>query len=234
VATFVLLHGGWDGAWFWRPVARLLQKAGHEVFTPTLTGYGERVHLASPEIGLDTHVQDVLGVLTYEDLHQVILVGYSYSGMVITAVAEEAPERLAHLVYCDAFVPQDGQSLKDMVVPEQWASFEAVARERGDGWRIPFAFQPRSTPNLLKPLCQPVTLGNPLAARLPRTYIYCTDKSHMQLTDVPLARSAAYARAQGWRYRELATGHAPMQTTPHELTALLLDVPNAGAHHPAK
>jgi len=222
MATYVLVHGGWDGAWFWRPVARLLQQAGHEVFTPTLTGYGERVHLATPEIDLSTHVQDVVGVLTYEDLQQVVLVGYSYSGMVITAVAEEAPERLAHLVYCDAFVPQTGQALKDMVAPEQWASFEEVARDHGDGWRIPFTFQPRSTPNLLKPLTQAVVLGNPRAATLPRTFIYCTEKAEMRLTDVPLAQSAAYARAQGWRYHELTTGHAPMQTMPQELTDVLL------------
>jgi hypothetical protein len=121
-----------------------------------------------------------------------------------------------------------------MVAPEQWASLEEVARERGDGWRIPFAYQPRSTPNLRKPLCQPVTLGSPLAARLPRTYIHCTEKSHMELTNVPPARSAADARAQGRRYRELATGHGPMQTTPQELAALLLDIPAAGADHQAE
>src|SRR6266498_5853186 len=111
MATYVLLHAGWAGGWQWRAVAQRLRMEGHEVYTPTFTGLGERVHLASSEVGLETHIQDILGVLTYEDLHDVILVGHSYSGMVSTAVAERVPERLAHLVYVDAFVPQDGQSL---------------------------------------------------------------------------------------------------------------------------
>ena len=119
MATFVLVHGGWAGGWQWREIASLLRAAGHDVFTPTLTGLGERVHLASPDVGLDTHIQDILMVLEYEDLHDVILVGYSYSGMVITGVAERAPERLAHLVYLDAYVPRDGQSLLDMLGPER-------------------------------------------------------------------------------------------------------------------
>ena len=106
-------------------VAALLRAAGHDVYTPTLTGLGERVHLAHPDIDLDTHIQDILMVLEYEDLHDVILVGYSYSGMVITGVAEHAPERQAQLVYLDAFVPQDGQSL-EMLGPER-------GRFRADG-----------------------------------------------------------------------------------------------------
>ena len=111
MATFVLVHGGWAGGWQWREVASLLRAAGHDVFTPTLTGLGERVHLASPDVGLDTHIQDILMVLEYEELRDVILVGYSYSGMVITGVAERAPERLAHLVYLDAYVPRELTSL---------------------------------------------------------------------------------------------------------------------------
>lgn len=224
---FVLLHGGWDGAWFWRPVARRLQQAGYEVFTPTLTGQGERVHLASPTVGLAVWKRDVVNVLQYEDLNEVVLVGYSSSGLVITAVAEEIPERLSHLVYCDAFVPQDGQSLKDMIVPENWAEFERVAAERGGGWRIPYAFQPRSTPQLLRPLTEPISLRNPVAASLPRTYIYCTEKASMPVANVPLAQSAAYARRHRWRYRELPTGHAPMQTLPDDLASLLTEAAQA-------
>ena len=98
MATYVLVHGGWDGGWAWRDVARELQAAGHEAFTPTLTGSGERVHLASPEVDLDTHVLDVANVLIYEDLHDVILVGSSSGGMVTTGVAERVPERISHLI----------------------------------------------------------------------------------------------------------------------------------------
>src|SRR5690349_14070720 len=113
--TYVLLHGGWAGGWQWRAVAQHIRAAGYEVYTPTFTGLGERAHLASPEVGLETHIQDVLGVLEYEDLHEMVLVGHSYSGMVSTAVAERVPERIAELVYVDAFVPQDGQSLNDII-----------------------------------------------------------------------------------------------------------------------
>ena len=94
MATYVLVHGGWDGGWAWRGVARALRASGDEVFTPTLTGSGERVHLASPEVGLDTHIEDVANVLRYEALREVVLVGLSYGGMVITGVAERAPERI--------------------------------------------------------------------------------------------------------------------------------------------
>src|SRR5688572_12471656 len=111
MATFVLVHGGWDGGWAWRSVAKDLQAAGHEVFTPTLTGSGERVHLASPEIGLDTHIQDIVNVLRFENLSDVLLVGHSYGGMVITGVAEQMPERIDQLIYLDAFAPRDGESL---------------------------------------------------------------------------------------------------------------------------
>src|SRR4051794_33239842 len=97
MATYVLLPGAWGGGWQWQRVAPWLRAAGHEVYTPTLTGLGERMHLATPAIDLDTHVLDVLNVLTYEELHSVILLGYSYSGLVATTVAQRAPERLAHL-----------------------------------------------------------------------------------------------------------------------------------------
>ena len=182
MATFVLVHGGWAGGWQWREVASLLRAAGHEVFTPTLTGLGERVHLASPDVGLDTHIQDILMVLEYEELRDVILVGYSYSGMVITGVAERAPERLAHLVYLDAYVPRDGESLLDMLGPDAAAFIEQAAQAYGDGWRIPHdpPDAPRRTPHPLKTGQQPVSLTNPAAAALPRTFIYCTqDKEAM-------------------------------------------------------
>jgi pimeloyl-ACP methyl ester carboxylesterase len=114
VTGFVLVHGGWHGGWCWRRVARLLRAAGHEVFTPTLTGLGERSHLLSSAINLDTHIADVVNVIDYEDLEEVVLVGHSYGGMVVTGVADRRPDRLAALVYLDAFVPDDGESLMDL------------------------------------------------------------------------------------------------------------------------
>src|SRR4051812_8081549 len=108
MATFVLVHGAWHGGWCWRKLTPLLRAAEHAVYTPTLTGLGERAHLGGPDVGLATHVRDVVTVLWYEDLSGVVLVGHSYGGMVIGGVADQVPERLAHLVYLDAYVPEPG------------------------------------------------------------------------------------------------------------------------------
>ncbi len=228
MATFVLVHGGWAGGWQWREIATRLRAAGHDVYTPTLTGLGERVHLAHPDVNLDTHIQDILMVLEYEDLHEVILVGYSYSGMVVTAVAERAPERLAQLVYLDAFVPSDGESLATMIGPELVAILEQVAQAYGDGWRIPHdpPDAPRRTPQPVKPMYQPVTVTNPAAARLPRTFIYCTqEKEAMGPMGVPITQVAASAKADArWGYRELDSGHVPLETAPQEFADILLEL----------
>ena len=117
MATYVLVHGGGHGGWCYQPVARLLEAAGHTVYAPTLTGLGERSHLLSPDIDLDLHVRDVVAVLSYEDLHDVILVGHSYGGMVITGIADRAADRVGKLVYLDAANPVNGQSLVDVAGP---------------------------------------------------------------------------------------------------------------------
>jgi pimeloyl-ACP methyl ester carboxylesterase len=137
MVTYVFLAGGGYGGYIWKEVASRLRARRHEVFTPTFTGLGERAHLASPQIDLDTHVHDILGVFEFEDLHDVILVGHSYGGMVMTGVAQHIPHRLAHLVYLDALVPQDGQSVLDIIGPFWSARFEERARTFGDGWRLP-------------------------------------------------------------------------------------------------
>src|SRR5437867_3729519 len=121
MTTYLLVHGGTTGGWMWKRLTPLLRAAGHEVFSPTLTGLGERSHLSNPQIGLETHIQDVLGVLEYEDIWSVILVGHSWGGMVITGVADRASHRLAHLVYLDATVPRDGQSFLDCSTRESRA-----------------------------------------------------------------------------------------------------------------
>jgi pimeloyl-ACP methyl ester carboxylesterase len=226
--TFVLIHGGWDGGWAWAQVAPLLRAAGHEVYTPTLTGQGERVHLRHPGITLDTHLQDVVNVLLYEDLHEVILVGWSYGGMVITGVAEDVPERIAHLVYLDARVPQDGQSAADLLGPEVMSELEEVARTQGDGWRIPFTVpvndhRPR-TDALLNAWKQPLAVTNMHARAIPRTYIYCADKPDIPFFAHYKAVAQRVREDKHWRYRELPTGHEAVWTMPQELTALLLEL----------
>ena len=115
MAIYVLVHSAWAGGWMWRSVARELRAAGHEAFTPTLTGLGERVHLANPEIDLDTHVLDVVNLVRFERLERVVLVGHSYGGMVISGVAERVPASIARLVYLDAFVPRSGESVADQL-----------------------------------------------------------------------------------------------------------------------
>lgn len=233
MATFVLIHGGWAGGWQWRVVAARLRAAGHEVFTPTLTGLGERVHLATPDVGLDTHIEDVVNVTKFEDLTDVILVGYSYSGIVITGVADRIPERLAQLVYLDAFVPEDGQSLADLLGPQVMAAMLEAARLHGDGWRVPLAppEEPVHTDHPLKPSLQPVRLRDPRALALPRTFIYCAeDRDPANLVLVPIDRAAAKAKSDpAWRYLELPTGHQAWKTMPEGIASVLFEIAKADA-----
>ncbi|MCL5997844.1 MAG: alpha/beta hydrolase [Chloroflexi bacterium] len=229
MTTFVLVHGAWLGGWAWKSVAPRLREASHAVFTPTLTGLGERVHLANPEVGLDTHIQDVVNILEYEDLRQVVLVGHSYGGIVITGVADRAAERIAQLIYLDAFVPGDGQSLYDLV-PEGGRRHNRELAQ-GDGWRIPLELQwrtgpeeqlrwmnPRWTDHPLKCFEQPVRLTKPAGAGLSRTYIRCTENV---ATGQLFAR---FASDPTWRVRELATTHTAMVTAPQALAELLLEL----------
>src|SRR5262245_30919971 len=137
LATFVLVHGAWHGGWCWRRVAPLLRAAGHEVYTPTLTGLGERAHLVARHVDLDTHIADVRGVLQCEELSNVVLCGHSYGGMVISGVAESAPNALRSLVYLDAFVPADGQCLLDFIPAERLAELRQSVHDRGAGWLVP-------------------------------------------------------------------------------------------------
>lgn len=228
MATFVLCHGGWSGGWQWREVAALLRTAGHDVFTPTFTGLGERVHLTRPDVDLNTYIQDILMVLKYENLTDVVLLGYSISGPVITGVAEKASERIGHLVYLDAYVLDDGQSVADQVGAEIMAGLEQAAQLYGDGWRLPHnpPDADRRTDQSLKPILTPLAVKNPAAVTLPRTFIYCTQGAQdIGPLHLPIAHAAEKAKLDDqWRYRELNTGHVPMWTAPHELVTLLFEI----------
>lgn len=136
MATFILVHGAWDGGYVWREVATQLRKEGHEVYTPTLTGLGERAHLAHSGVGLKTYIQDIVNVIHYEKLKDVILVGHSYAGMVITGVAEIIPEFIKNIVYVDAMIPNIGDSVMDISGPEMSSHFIEEVKVHGDGWRI--------------------------------------------------------------------------------------------------
>jgi pimeloyl-ACP methyl ester carboxylesterase len=230
MGTFVLVHGAWGGGWAWRPtVGKLLRDAGHEAFTPTLTGLGERAHLASPEVNLETHIQGIVNVIEFENLCDVVLMGHSYGGMVITGVADRIPERLAALVYVDAFVPADGQSLADLT-GEGAERMEARARADGDGWRLPPGpVSPDATPEHLawvtlrrstqpvKTFTQPVHLTGG-GAELPRTYVYCTNPPGDAFTRI----ATRLRDDSAWKVVDFPTSHNVHYTMARELADLLL------------
>jgi pimeloyl-ACP methyl ester carboxylesterase len=237
MTTFVLIHGAWHGGWCWRKVTPLLRAAGHEVFTPTLTGLGERVHLLTPDVGLDTHITDVVNVLEYEDLREVVLVGHSYGGMVITGVADRLADRLAHLVYFDAAVPRHREALLAPFSEASRSSLEERVRTKGDGWKLPFSehylnewqiTDPKDrawllrhlVPHPFKSFQDTVGFSESKIATIPRTYIWCSEPRGE--TQRPTAERVN--TETGWRFRELATGHDAMVTMPRELADLLLDV----------
>ena len=228
MATYVLVHGGRGGGWAWTPVASRLRAAGHQAFTPTLTGSGEREHLASRETDLDTHILDVTNVLCYEDLREVVLVGSSSGGIVITGVAERAPERIDKLIYLDAFVPRDGESICDMLGPKGKAGLEQAAKEYGDGWRVPFSDPDAEgkTDVMLKVAQQPLALGNLDAVQLQRTYVLFTGKpAENWLTPVFSSIASRLRENKGWNYLERPFVHYPVLDQPdgvEKVTDLLL------------
>ena len=227
-APFVLVHGAWHGGWCWQRLAPLLRATGHEVYTPTLTGLGERAHLLAPTIDLTTHIDDVLAVLMYEDLTDVILVGHSYGGMVISGLIERASERIAQAVYLDAFLPEHGESIRDLGLP----GLDELAATHGEGWRLPslgtaaefgvsdphdaawvdarLGDQPYAT------FTQPITLSSRGAA-IPGAFI---------LTSGGLFPAHAdRARVRGFTVREFPeAGHDSMVTMPGLLAAMILDL----------
>lgn len=221
MTTYVIVHGSWAGGWYFGDTARLMREEGHEVYTPTLTGISERVHLAHPDVNLETHIQDIVNVLEYEDLQDVVLVGYSYGGMVVTGAAQHVPQRIRQLIYLDAMVPEDGQSVAD-IFPDIVAYFVDVAEKVGDGWQIPHdPPHPRKTPHPLKTLTQPVKLNNPEAAKIPRAYIWFTQNSFPFAPQ--LAEMATKAKADGWAYRELAVDHTAPETHANDMAKILLE-----------
>jgi pimeloyl-ACP methyl ester carboxylesterase len=230
MATFLIAHGAWSAAWAWKKMRPLLRARGHDLHIPTYTGLGERAHLASREVGLQTHIADVLGTLELEDLHDVVLVGHSYGGMVATGVADRARARVRRLVYLDAFVPRDGQSLLDLLPADVRERMREAARTAGEGWRVPpnpvppdtsetdlAWLLPRRVMHPLRAFEDAIRLTGPEGA-LPRAYIYCT---RIAPGDVfgPFAERAR--REAGWEYLELDASHSPNVTAPEALVTLL-------------
>jgi pimeloyl-ACP methyl ester carboxylesterase len=226
VTDFLVIHGAWSGGWSWRKMRPLIRAAGHELWTPTLTG------LAHPKVDLEHHVQDVIAVIETEDLRDLVLIGHSYGGMIATGVADRARERIARLIYLDAFAPDDDESLLDLISAERRASFESKIAEEGEGWRVPPIPMPPDTPAADRDWAAPRRLPQPAATfrqKLRLTggdltllidYVYCTIPN----PDDGFRCFADKARTRGWNLHELESSHNPHITMPETLTALLLQI----------
>jgi pimeloyl-ACP methyl ester carboxylesterase len=226
MAAFVLVHGTGGGGWYWQFIAPLLRAAGHDVYTPTLTGVGASSHLSHEldRISLDTHVKDVTNLLFYEDLSEVVLVGHSYGGMVITGVAAKEPRRLAQLVYFDAYLPLEGENEIALWPPDQKERYYDDLAS-GIRFRPPVASSMLeiTDPKMSKWVQERLTpSGTPESASIPRTYIHCT----IGPLSSWMEPFAARARKLGWNVHAMAKGHMVMITHPKELAEILLRIAN--------
>jgi len=221
--TFVIVHGAWGGGWDWKHVDHLLTAGGNTVYRPTLTGLGEHSNLYTTNIDLDTHIQDIVNVILWEDLYNVVLVGHSYGGMVITGVADRIPGRIRHLVYVDAKLPENGEHSDSLMAKE-------TVRVIKDGYLVPF-WVTNNTPlphDVLMPaetFSQPIKLTNQIVARkIPTTYILTVDpgKTPEQDEFYPYYQRA---KARGWSALIMEGDHNVHRSHPQELVKLLEQAP---------
>ena len=237
MATFVIVHGGWGGAWEWGAVASSLRLRGHEVFTPTLAGLGDRSHVAG-QVDLETHVLDVTSTIEFERLHNVVLCGHSYGGMPATVAADRLADRVALLVYLDAFVPRSGESLLDLL----WTGFgdevRAEVAMKGDAWRMPvpefllpevgcvpepqrISYIHRLRPHPAKTFMDPVMLTGKVDG-VRRAYIQCSGEEDSG--EGTFAPFVARAKHEGWQLRAVAGPHDLQLVDPEGLAKLLDDL----------
>jgi pimeloyl-ACP methyl ester carboxylesterase len=246
MATYVLVGGAWLGGWCWQPIARPLREEGHDAYPVTLTGLGERVHLARPEVDLETHITDVVNLIEFENLGEIVLVGHSYAGLVVTGVADRVPERISQLVLLDIGPPLDGVALIDMFEPEARRYVERQVEESGDGWRFPMPpreelatfgslegldeaqldlMRSRAVDQPFATFSQPLRLENPAREEVAKVGILCSfsleEVQAMISSGDPVFSELA---SPSWRYVELPTGHYPMFSRPDDLAAVLLDL----------
>jgi pimeloyl-ACP methyl ester carboxylesterase len=218
---FVIVHGAWGGGWAFRRVDSMLTQRGCTVYRPTLTGLGERVHLATPDVGLSTHINDVVNMLLFEDLHEVVLVGHSYGGMVITGIADRVPDRIRHLIYVDAFVPNDGDSLMSPEGPRrEWMKQVTKGGFIVPIWVRPGQPPPKDVPQPLKTFTEPIVLKNKSARLIPATYILTVEAGHKAEED-DFAPQAERAKERGWPVYELQADHNPQWSAPEALVEML-------------
>src|SRR3984893_2532727 len=226
MATFLVAHGAWSAGWAWKKMRPLMASRGHQLFTPCYTGLGEGAHLAHRDLNLESHITDMLAVLEFEDLQNVILIGHSYGGMVATGVADRAREKIKHLVYLDTFAPEGGKSATDYMPAER---AEMTRKNAIDGWKVPSSpvppdtspedaawLTPRRVPQPLACFEQKLVLkGGPLT--LPRTYIYARRHNPGD----PFRQFMQRARKDGWPVHEMDASHSPPVTAPEALMEIL-------------
>jgi len=233
MANFLFVHGGMLGGWCWKKVRRCLEDKNHLVLTPTLTGLGERKHLNSPLVDLEVHITDILNVIFYEDWTDIHLVGHSYGGMVIMGVADRIPDKIKRLVFVDALMPINGESVSSIAYPKMVEVLKSRAHEHGEGWKVPPVplkniegwdpvdiewFEARCTPHPVKGLGEPIHLHKGNLDHIDKLYVKCTQ-------DHSLDAMAQRAKETGVPLLNLDTGHYPMVTEPEKLVELLLDGP---------
>jgi len=232
--VIVFVHGAWAGGWHYTRVEPLLEEAGFKVYRPTMTGLGERVHLSREDVGLSTHIEDIVNALEFEDLHDVVLVGHSYGGMVISGVANRVPDRIRKLVYLDAIVPEDGESVMDLAGD----AIDTMAEAGAGGappwqlvprWVKPGKLPPVDVPQSLLTFTEPIVLDNPAAANLPATFILTVEAG--KDTD-SFDFFADRARTRHWQVVTMEGGHNPQWFQPEALFEVLLGVVEEGEVSP--
>lgn len=220
--TYVIVHGAWGGSWAFKKVDSLLTVQGHVVYRPSLTGQGERAHLSSTEINLSLHINDVVNSILYENLHDVILIGHSYGGMVVSGVADSIPDRIKKLVYLDAMVPNDGESVMDIMN----ARADWIKSMTKDGYIIPSWVKPgqqppKDVPHPLKTFTEPISLKNSKSKKISTAYVL-TVEAGKKPEDDDFAKSAKRARDRGWPVYNLTSDHNPQWSAPNDLVKMLL------------
>ena len=222
--VLVAVHGAWAGGWQFKRVVPFLEAKGWQVYRPSLSGLGEHFNTASPTIGLATHIDDIVNFILFEDLHDVILLGHSYGGMVITGVADRIPERISRLIYLDAFVPNDGES----VLGIRKAGALEIEKMGKDGFVIPTWVKPGKpfpidVPHPLKTFTDPISLKNPAAAKIPATYILTVEKGR-QPEDDDFYEASVRAKTRGWPVIIMEGDHVVNWRQPEALAKLLLEI----------
>lgn len=231
--TFVLLHGAMHGGWCWTRVRELLEAKGHNVFTPTLTGLGERSHLLTRDVSVETHIQDIVNVLRYEGLSDVTFVAHSYAGLVAAVIPDRVPGAIKKMVFLDAILPRSGESWSSLYTDEGRAGMMNRIETAGEGWKIPAAAtkffgvtnpadqdwaDPLITDHPGRTFTDVLTFDDQALMALDRTFIRCTDPA------LPTIESSKQRvrEGEGWNYHELPTGHDAMITMPEALTELII------------